>query len=133
MSAASANILLVEDDASVRLAFRVRLTAHGYHVDAAPDGETARQHLSANIPDLVVLDLGLPDCSGTELLRLVRDNPKTSDTPVVIVSGRDMAHESAGLLKQGATACLQKPGSGRQFIELVQELLKSGHQQQTEN
>lgn len=118
-----ASILLVEDDESVRMAFEVRLRAHGYRVVTANDGESAIAQALATPPDAILLDLGLPDRPGTDVLAALRRNPACAAIPIVVISGRDMNYEEAALLATGASACLQKPSRPGQLIDTLDRLL----------
>ena len=76
MSAAPVRVLIVDDEPPIRKLLRMGLTAQGYQVLEAPDGETALD-LIAEKPDLVILDLGLPDMQGLDLLRTIRGTQRS--------------------------------------------------------
>jgi len=79
-------ILLVEDEVPFRRVFQDALTYEGYHVLVAGDGESGWQLAKSEKPDLILLDLVLPKLHGFEVLRNVRANATTKDTPVIIVT-----------------------------------------------
>ena len=82
----SVKVLVVDDEPQIRRALRTSLTAHGYEVETAGNGEEALVKAVEFAPDLVFLDLGLPDLDGTEVVRRMRT---FSDVPVIVLSVRD--------------------------------------------
>ncbi len=101
-------VLVVEDDDATRTALRRDLTARGVEVIEAPDGRTALQQWDARRPDLVLLDLGLPDMEGLRVLRRIRGE---ATTPVVILSARDEERTKIEALETGADDYVTKPFS----------------------
>jgi two-component system KDP operon response regulator KdpE len=106
MSAASPIVLVVEDDEETRGALVRELTSRGYRVDEAPDGATALRRWDARRPDVVLLDLGLPDMDGLDVVRRIR---RDASTPIVILSGRYDEHEKVAALERGADDYVTKP------------------------
>src|SRR5258705_9814975 len=82
-----ARILVVEDDPELRRLFRTALSVSGFEVICAGDGVEALYRLDAELPDLVVLDLGLPRLSGRDVLREISANMRTRHIPIVVVTG----------------------------------------------
>jgi two-component system KDP operon response regulator KdpE len=99
-------VLLVDDDTTLRRTLGIGLRAEGHEVLFAADGRTALQALREDRPDLVVLDLGLPDLSGIEVLRALRG---WSTTPVVVLSARAESAEKVEALDLGADDYVTKP------------------------
>jgi two-component system KDP operon response regulator KdpE len=99
-------VLLVDDDTTLRRTLGIGLRAEGHDVLMAADGRTALQALREDRPDLVVLDLGLPDLSGMEVLRRLRS---WSTTPVVVLSARAESAEKVEALDHGADDYVTKP------------------------
>ena len=83
-------ILVVEDDTSVRNLITTTLKAHEYRYLTAPDGQSAILEASSHNPDIVLLDLGLPDMDGLDVLKQIRS---WSSVPIIIVSARDQEKE----------------------------------------
>jgi DNA-binding response OmpR family regulator len=115
-----AQILIVDDDASL-----VRILAHflqkaGHTPVLASDGRSALHAVGAH-PDLILLDLGLPDIRGEELLRRFRGQPHTADIPVVVVSGETDAAAMVGV--DGVAAVLRKPVAGADVCRVVDAVL----------
>jgi two-component system, OmpR family, KDP operon response regulator KdpE len=103
---AAPRILVVEDDDETRAALARELVARGYAIDEAPDGATALARWEARRPDVVLLDLGLPDMDG---LRLVTRFRREAATPIVILSGRYEEAEKVEALERGADDYVTKP------------------------
>jgi two-component system KDP operon response regulator KdpE len=99
-------ILLVDDDETLRRTLTIGLRAAEYDVLIAADGRTALQALREDKPDLVVLDLGLPDLSGVDVLRRLRT---WSTVPVVVLSARAESSEKVQALDLGADDYVTKP------------------------
>ncbi len=99
-------ILVVEDDAETRAVLVRELSSRGYRVEEAGDGATALRRWQSRRPDLVLLDLGLPDVDGSQVIgRIRRDAP----TPIVILSGRYEEREKVEALERGADDYVTKP------------------------
>jgi two-component system KDP operon response regulator KdpE len=99
-------VLIVEDDAETRRALIRELDARGYTVEEAADGETALRRWEARRPDVVLLDLGLPDMDGLTLVTRFR---RDASTPIVILSGRYEEREKVEALERGADDYVTKP------------------------
>ena len=99
-------ILLVDDDPTLRQTLAIGLRAEGHEVLLAADGRSALQAATEDQPDLMVLDLGLPDLSGVEVLRELRS---WSRLPVVVLSARDGSEDKVEALDLGADDYVTKP------------------------
>ncbi len=82
-------ILVVEDDAFIRDISTLKLTNHGYSVVSVPDGYSAKEALSANSFDVVLLDIDLPDISGLQILKELRESEKNKKLAVIVFTNRD--------------------------------------------
>jgi len=107
-SAPARPILIVEDDAPAREFIAEMLTAKGYAVTAVADGAQARARVAASLPELVILDLVLPEVSGFELLSEWRSNPRTADLPVFILTSMDLTKEEQSYLRTHAESLFRK-------------------------
>ena len=114
-------ILLVEDDPAIRSALTRGFTEHGAIVAAVGTAVEAINSLGSDRPDAVVLDLGLPDLDGSDVLTMVR---ATSDVPVVIATARDDEREIVRLLDAGADDYLVKPFSAAQAMARIRAVLR---------
>jgi len=99
-------LLLVEDDEPTRRALASNLAAHGYRVREATSGAEALEAWEQRRPDLVLLDLGLPDTDGIAIVRTVRAE---ASTPILILSARDQERDKVAALDAGADDYLTKP------------------------
>jgi len=99
-------ILVVDDDPQILRALRINLRARAYEVDAAADGAAALRAAAAHPPDLVVLDLGLPDMDGADVIRGLRG---WSTVPIIVLSGRAGGTDKVEALDAGADDYVTKP------------------------
>lgn len=106
MSESGAHILVVDDDRAIRRFLKTSLTAHGYAVLEAETGGQALQEVMAHRPDVIILDLGLPDLEGVEVTRQIRE---WSQTPIIILSVREHEEDKIAALDAGADDYLTKP------------------------
>lgn len=119
MSEARPRILLVEDSDAIRMAFTVLLEESGYDVSGAPTGGDALRLAAEDRPALVLLDFGLPDLPGAEVLRRLKSDPGTQSIPVVALTGRDDPRERDAALAAGCAAYLVKPVDTRVLLEAL--------------
>ncbi|MCX4965824.1 response regulator [Streptomyces sp. NPDC079020] len=101
-------VLVVEDEPQLVRAIAINLHARQYEVDAAPNGNTALRLAAAHPPDAVLLDLGLPDMDGIEVMRALR---RWSRAPILVVSARSASDEKVRALDAGADDYITKPFS----------------------
>ncbi|POX48947.1 response regulator [Streptomyces sp. Ru72] len=101
-------VLVVEDDSQLVRALVINLQARQYGVDAAPDGATALRLAAARQPDVVLLDLGLPDMDGTDVIRALRGWTRV---PILVLSARQASDEKVVALDVGADDYITKPFS----------------------
>ena len=99
-------ILVVDDEAAILRFLKPALAANDYQVATAGTVAEAVKHIAANVPDAVVLDLGLPDGDGKEVIRNVR---QWSDVPIIVLSARDRESEKIEALDLGADDFINKP------------------------
>ncbi|MER5429536.1 response regulator [Streptomyces sp. NPDC002588] len=103
-----ARVLVVEDDPQLVRALVINLRARGYGVDAAPDGATALRLAAARRPDVVMLDLGLPDMDGVDVITGLRGWTRV---PILVLSARQASDEKVAALDAGADDYITKPFS----------------------
>jgi two-component system, OmpR family, KDP operon response regulator KdpE len=106
MSDQGVRVLVVDDEPAIRRFLRMSLTAHSFEVFEAATGEEALAAVAAHRPDLVILDLGLPDIEGIEVTRRMRE---WSKIPIIILSVREHESEKVAALDAGADDYLTKP------------------------
>jgi two-component system response regulator RegX3 len=109
-------VLIVEDEASYLEALEVTLQPEGFTILTAADGRSALDVFRREPPDVILLDLMLPDLSGLDVLRQVRSQ---SDVPVIIVSAKDTEADIVSALELGADDYLTKPYSSRELVARI--------------
>ena len=115
-------ILVVEDENHIQNLISALLESDGYHAIGASSCEEANMLFSSYLPDLVILDLGLPDKDGSEFLRFVR----TKDiTPVIVLSARSEESEKVRMLDLGANDYVTKPFGSAELLARVRSCLRS--------
>lgn len=116
-----ANILLIEDEENIRVFISTTLKNQGYKITTASTGKEG-MHLSASIcPDIILLDLGLPDMDGMEVIQKLRE---WTATPILVISARSNEHEKAHALDLGADDYITKPFGVMELISRVKALLR---------
>jgi DNA-binding response OmpR family regulator len=122
-----ADILVVDDDPDMRLALQIRLKANGYDVHCAANGTGAISEARKHRPDLIVLDLGIPDGDGFVVLDVLKKNFTLSSIPVIVLSGRDRRANEERVLNAGGRAFLQKPVQTNEFLAVIRHTLNETH------
>jgi two-component system response regulator RegX3 len=117
----ASTILVVDDEATVRDTVAVRLEQDGYRVVTAADGRAALELFRAEKPDLILLDLMLPELSGIEITRIIRGE---SDVPILMLTARDSEIDKVVGLELGADDYVTKPFSLRELQARVGALLR---------
>ena len=114
-------ILVIEDEKSIARFISTILTANGYEAMRAASGAEAMSMISSHCPDCILLDLGLPDLDGTEIIRRVRSWAKT---PIIVISARSMEEDKAHALDLGADDYLQKPFGTIELLARIRTALR---------
>jgi two-component system KDP operon response regulator KdpE len=118
---AAARILLVDDEVPIQRAVAPLLRARGYDVDVAATGEEALAKFEGQPPDLIVLDLGLPDMEGTEVCRRIRAE---SAVPIVVLSARAAEADKVSSLDIGADDYVTKPFGPEELLARIRVALR---------
>ncbi len=121
MSADGPRILIVDDERPIRRFLRASLGAHGFSIFEAADGEEAQRMLAEQRPDLLILDLGLPDMDGIELTRRLRE---WSQVPIIILSVREQESDKIAALDAGADDYLTKPFGVGELMARIRAALR---------
>ncbi|HET7823538.1 MAG TPA: response regulator transcription factor [Ornithinibacter sp.] len=116
-------VLVVDDDETIRRTLRINLRARGYEVEEVASGRDALSTVEDAPPDLVILDLGLPDVDGVEVLRRLR---LTSRVPVVVLSARHQSDDKVEALDEGADDYVTKPFGMDELMARVRSALRRG-------
>jgi two-component system KDP operon response regulator KdpE len=114
-------VLIVDDDTQLLRALSINLRARNYEVDVAPDGRTALATAARNAPNLVILDLGLPDIDGVEVVHSLRG---WSTAPIVVLSARGVQAEKVTALDAGADDYVTKPFGMDELLARIRSALR---------
>jgi two-component system KDP operon response regulator KdpE len=114
-------LLLIEDEQEIRRFLRVSLEAHGYRLVEAATGKEGIRHAAGHQPELIILDLGLPDVDGMEVIRQVRE---WSKMPIIILSARGREVEKVAALDAGADDYLTKPFGVGELLARIRVALR---------
>jgi DNA-binding response OmpR family regulator len=117
----SPRVLVVEDDAEIAQAVQRSLRLEGYEVRIAPDGEKALADARSYVPDLVLLDLGLPGVDGMDVARRMRAD---GDVPILMLTARDAVESRVEGLDSGADDYLVKPFDRQELLARIRALLR---------
>lgn len=119
-----AKILVVEDDPAITKLIRTTLETQAYQYHTAKDGATAIMDTLSYNPDVIILDLGLPDMDGVDIIRKIRG---WSDVPIIVVSARSEDMDKVQALDAGADDYLTKPFSIDEFLARLRVALRRSH------
>ena len=116
-------ILVVDDDEAVRRLLAVRLKASGYEVAEAFDSPSTMSAIREGRPDLIVLDLGLPQGDGFLLMEALKSDPRTAGLPVIVLTGWDAEGNQERAYETGASDFFQKPINNTWLLRAIEEAL----------
>ncbi|NQX68592.1 response regulator [Paenibacillus alba] len=118
---AGAKILIIDDEPQIRKLLRVTLTAHGFEASEAATGQEGMLQATMVRPDLIVLDLGLPDMTGMEVLQHIRE---WSQVPIIILTAQDQEQDKIAALDRGADDYVTKPFGMGEFMARMRVALR---------
>lgn len=116
-------VLCVEDDPNMRRTLAANLRARGFEVDLADTGERALANAKEKLPDVILLDLGLPGISGMEVIRTLRH---WTTVPIIVLSARDAEFDKIGALNAGADDYVSKPFGMGELLARVRAAVRRG-------
>ena len=122
---AQASVLVVDDDASLRRMLNRTLSAEGFEVETAADGGGALVAVERSVPEVIVLDVGLPGLDGLAVCRRLR--AKGVSTPIIMLTARDAVPDRVAGLESGADDYLVKPFATEELVARVRALTRRGH------
>ena len=125
MTAPAPRVLLVEDDSAIRGAFTVLLEESGYDVETAGTGAEALRLAVHHQPDVVVLDMGLPDADGVDVARAIATSVTGRRIPIVALTGRALDDDRDAALAAGCALYFVKPVSTRELLGALETLSRS--------
>lgn len=116
-------ILIVEDEESLLKLESILLTSKGYDVRGVVNGQAALDAIAEELPDLVLLDIMLPEVDGFEVCRRIKADPATKDLPVILLTAKKSREDMARGEKVGADWYITKPFKSAMVIETIQRFL----------
>jgi len=116
-------ILLVEDQESLLKLESILLTSRGFEVRGVSDGQAALAAIEEDIPDLMLLDIMLPDLDGFEICRMIKEKERTRQIPIIMVTARKSRRDVQLSKEAGADAYITKPFKSAMLIETIQKIL----------
>ena len=122
----SGKILVIEDNDRNRKLVKILLEAKNYEVIEAKTGEEALAYLQDDKPDLILLDIQLPNMDGLTLTRMLRSNQETKDIPIVAVTAYAMKGDKERVLDAGCDAYISKPIDTRELPVIVANFIEKG-------
>jgi DNA-binding response OmpR family regulator len=117
------NVLIVDDELSILVPLKFLLEKSNYHVNLAQSGKEALEKISTLKPDLILLDIMLPDLDGYEIYQMIRENPEWDDIKVIYLSAKNRDVDIAKGLNLGVDAYVTKPFSNSELLEKIESLL----------
>lgn len=115
-------ILLVDDEKDFAELIKMRLKSQGYDVDRAEDGQQALKK-AKEIPDLIILDVMMPNLGGIEVSKILKEDPKTKDIPIIFLTAKRDGSSRAQGIQSGGEYYLTKPTAPDEFMETVKKIL----------
>jgi CheY-like chemotaxis protein len=116
-------VLFVEDESAAREGFTSYLVSSGYDVMPAATGQQALTLASTWTPQVIVLDLGLPDIDGWEVARQLKAAPQTTAIPIIALTGSDLPHERVSAMRAGCDRHLAKPCVPADLVDAIQRCI----------
>ncbi|MFA5157317.1 MAG: response regulator [Candidatus Omnitrophota bacterium] len=117
-------ILLVDDEPDIVTTIKMRLEATGYEVTVATDGNTAYNKAKSENPDLIILDLMLPDMDGYQVCRLLKFDQRYKNIPVIMLTAKSQKEDKEWGEKVGADCYITKPFDLKELTAKIKELLE---------
>jgi DNA-binding response OmpR family regulator len=119
----SKTILIVDDELSILVPLQFLMEQNGFHVVLAQSGRDAFEALEKSIPDLILLDIMLPDLDGYEIFQMIRANPAWDGIKVIFLTAKNRDGDIAKGLNLGVDAYITKPFSNAELLVAVNDLL----------
>lgn len=126
-------IYIVEDDSSIQKLIEYALKSKNYRCKGFEKGKEFFKELTKEMPDLVLLDIMLPDMDGVEILKTLKQNPQTSSIPIMMITAKTSEYDVVSSLDLGADDYMTKPFSVLELLSRVNALLRRNSRQADEN
>lgn len=118
-------VLIVDDELSILVPLKFLLEKNNYRVDLAQSGKDALEKIALSKPDLILLDIMLPDLDGYEIFQMIRENPEWDDIKVIYLSAKNRDVDIAKGLNLGVDAYVTKPFSNSELLEKIRTLVSA--------
>ena len=118
-------ILIVDDEEMTRRLLRLMLERDGYRIVEAEDGIQALARIEETVPDVIILDVMMPNMDGFATCEVLRERPDTADLPIIMLSARTQLEAVRAGLQAGANRYMTKPVSKPELIQTIDELISS--------
>ncbi len=119
----ASHVLLIEDEPNIAEAIRFILSRDGWRVSMLADGLGAAKAVREDRPDLVILDLMLPGCSGLDVVQAIRADPATEGVPVLMLTAKGQGRDREAAERAGVSRFMTKPFSNAEILASVRELV----------
>lgn len=120
-----AKLLIVEDDENLRLIYSKNLSKRNYEVETATDGNDALDKLSDYMPDAILLDIMMPELNGKEFLKFLKQSPRYSKIPVIMITGVSDINDIKMCLENGAAGYILKGSSADEIDKKINVVLST--------
>lgn len=114
-------ILVIDDEVELVEAVKIRLESEGYEVLPAYDGDEGLKKIEEEKPDLIILDIVMPQMDGYTFTKEIKSNPDAKDLPIIILTARDKMEDLFGI--EGVTEYIVKPFDHRDLLDRIRKLL----------
>lgn len=128
MATTQRTVIVVEDEPDTAEMFAEMMRLNGYQVIKSYGGETAVSLIAREKPDAVVLDIMMPDLSGLEVLRILRNDPELASIPVIVVSAKSLTSDIKHGMDAGASVYLAKPVAFMDLVAAVENAIRISEQ-----
>lgn len=122
----SKKVLVVDDEECLVELIRINLAAKGFDVITAPDGKTALEKAAGEMPDLIILDVMLPDIKGWEVCRKIKSDPKTRDIKIIFLTASAQKKDIERAKESGGSFFIPKPFDPLELAGIVEQILNGG-------
>jgi CheY-like chemotaxis protein len=118
------HVLVIDDDPNIADMLRQVLPESDFSLESALDGETGLRAIEATRPDILLLDLIMPHSDGFEVIERLRENPKTHDLPIIVISAKELTTAESARLKETVSLVMRKQGfEGEKLVDEVNNVL----------
>ena len=119
-------ILILDDDPDFAELMKTRLEANNYDITTASGGKDFFEKISNDLPDIILVDILMPDINGYQVCEALKDSKSTAGIPVIILTGQDLEHDGIvnRCLKIGVEAFLSKPVDTQELLTTIERLLQ---------